>query len=247
MSKRFKRKTCTYCVAPASSTVGDHVLAREFCLKHKRDNLPQVPACDRCNGEKSSAEHYLTAVAPFGARHADSGLNLVTLTPPRLLKNRPLATYLGQGLQPRFESNDGLIWKRTATLPFDATKLLALYEFMAQGFAYWHWGIHLPRASDDIQASFVVPVLEALFDKMIASRGARKVSGDLSDGVLAYTGIQDPIHPTLTVWRMSLYGAVLGADPNHPGLTPSRVYILTAPRQMSVAADLIQKMRARAG
>jgi hypothetical protein len=97
MSKKFKSKTCAYCCALEASVVGDHVVAREFCVKDKRDNLPQVPSCDRCNNEKSALETYLTAVAPFGARHADSTRNLTTLVPPRIARNRKLHQALAAG------------------------------------------------------------------------------------------------------------------------------------------------------
>ena len=63
MGKRFKGKTCVYC-AGASET-GDHILAREFVPVAHRSQIPQVPACRRCNKDKSDLEHYLTAVLPF--------------------------------------------------------------------------------------------------------------------------------------------------------------------------------------
>jgi hypothetical protein len=37
-----------------------------------RSQIPQVPACIRCNRDKSDLEHYLTAVLLFGGRHANA-------------------------------------------------------------------------------------------------------------------------------------------------------------------------------
>ncbi len=39
MSKKFKNKTCAYCSVPGSSETGDHVIAREFFLPARRENL----------------------------------------------------------------------------------------------------------------------------------------------------------------------------------------------------------------
>jgi hypothetical protein len=57
MSKRFKfaGQTCVYCgLLPATSA--DHVFSRQFFLVERRDNLPKVPACDRCNNLKGTLE-----------------------------------------------------------------------------------------------------------------------------------------------------------------------------------------------
>ena len=75
MSKRFKGKICAYCSTRPAVT-GDHIFARAFFLEDKRDNLPQAPACAECNGLKSTLEHYLTTVLPFGGRHPGASENL---------------------------------------------------------------------------------------------------------------------------------------------------------------------------
>jgi hypothetical protein len=78
-----------YC-GERESTTPDHVWGRGFCLEQYRDNLPQVPACGKCNGEKSTLEHYLMTVLPFGCQHRDSQATLKTLVPKRLEKNAKL-------------------------------------------------------------------------------------------------------------------------------------------------------------
>jgi hypothetical protein len=89
MSKKYKGKPCVYCTMRISSTA-DHVFARKFFVEMRRGDLPKVPACARCNGEKADLELYLTAVLPFGGRHADATENLSTLVPGRLAKNARL-------------------------------------------------------------------------------------------------------------------------------------------------------------
>jgi hypothetical protein len=143
------------------------------------------------------------------------------MVPGRLAKNRPLHLQLEQGLTLHFESKDyGQTWEQALQVPFDAPKLLRLYEYMAQGLSLWHWGIYLPPETCEIHATFVIPEMEALFDRMLAVAVAHKVTGDLSEGVLKYTGIQDPNTPQLTVWSMSLYETILGRDPKSPTHTP---------------------------
>jgi hypothetical protein len=97
MSKRFKGLLCAYC-SQRPAVTGDHLFAREFFLKTQRANLPQVPTCDRCNGEKSKLEHYLTAVLPFGGRHPDALTNLSQMVEPRLAKNKN-CTDTSRGIQ----------------------------------------------------------------------------------------------------------------------------------------------------
>lgn len=240
MSKKYRGKTCAYCATPGSSTGPDHVLAREFCLKSKRANLPQVPACDACNHEKSELEHYVTAVAPFGARHADSRESMSPLA-GRLANNRKLAAHLLAGLQPTFESTDGITWQESRSVPFDARKLMRLYEFMAKGLAFRHWGVLLPAPSHLVEATFVVSAAAPLLDRLFMTQRVRdRVHVDLSDGVLVYDGIQDLDHSEFTAWRLSLYGAVLGAD---RGERPSRAYVITAPRTMLAAVQFIEMLR----
>lgn len=75
-SKRYRGKRCVYCGRDDASDTGDHVIARGFFLPSERGGLPQVPACNRCNNEKSRLEHHLTTVLPFGARQVARSANL---------------------------------------------------------------------------------------------------------------------------------------------------------------------------
>jgi len=80
MKKEFKGELCV-CCGELPATTSDHVISREFFLVKHRDNLPQVPACDRCNNEKSALEHYLTVVLAFGARYSHAVENLSAMVP----------------------------------------------------------------------------------------------------------------------------------------------------------------------
>jgi hypothetical protein len=59
MKHKFRGRGCVYCGAEADTS--DHTIGRRFFLVERRDNLPQVPACCRCNNRKSELECYLIA------------------------------------------------------------------------------------------------------------------------------------------------------------------------------------------
>ena len=88
VKNRFKGKTCVYCAVPACSEDGDHVVCRKFFLERHRGDLPKVPACKPCNNRKSELERYLTAVLPFGGRHAVATETLGTMVSDRLEGNK---------------------------------------------------------------------------------------------------------------------------------------------------------------
>jgi hypothetical protein len=87
MGKSFKGKACVCCATAPAATM-NHVFAREFFLVDRRANLSKVPTCAACNGAKSSLEHYLTAVLPFGGRHADGLVHLTEMVPGRPANTR---------------------------------------------------------------------------------------------------------------------------------------------------------------
>ncbi len=97
MSKKFKDKPCVYCPTGISATA-DHAFAREFFLERHRANLPKVPACAVCNGEKSALEHYLTTILSFGGVHPNALENLITTAPRRLAKNLKLRDTLAAAI-----------------------------------------------------------------------------------------------------------------------------------------------------
>ena len=78
MGKKYKDKVCVYC-SEMLSTAGERIFAREFFLKHQRVNLPKAPSCNKCNGDKSLLEHYLTAILPFAGRDDDALENLTKM------------------------------------------------------------------------------------------------------------------------------------------------------------------------
>jgi hypothetical protein len=124
MGKKYKGKPCVYC-GERDSTTADHVWGRGFCLEQYRDNLPQVPACGKCNGEKARLEHYLMTVLPFGGQHRDSQTTLRALVPKRLEKNARLSRELQIGYM-------------GDKLPLRENSVEPLFRFIAKGLVWHH-------------------------------------------------------------------------------------------------------------
>jgi len=141
MSKQFKGKPCVYCAGANIAETGDHVFAREFFLPPQRANLPKVPACNRCNGDKSNLEHYLTALLPFGGRQADASTNLTTMVPKRLESNRRLHRGLTRGIKTVWTTEPSGLYVRTLALPFDGENLEQLLALIVRGLMWHHWQV----------------------------------------------------------------------------------------------------------
>lgn len=225
-SKRFKGKTCVYCGKPNCSTTGDHVFAREFFLPDKRGNLPKVPACKRCNGDKSELEHYLTAVFPFGACHADAATHLEEMVPPRLAKNRKLHYRLAQERDYSWVHQNGL-FRPTMKLPFDSTKLNQLFCLIVKGLMWYHWSVLL-TSDVFVRAGCLMNKAEQLFQNFFNKNASQRVIVDLGDGTIHYEGVQGVDSPYLSLWKFLVYGGLrLGDDPIAPSEISSLIWGLT--------------------
>jgi hypothetical protein len=207
MSKKYKGKTCVYCAVNQSETA-DHVFAREFFAIARRDNLPQVPACLKCNGQKSALEHYLTAILLAGGRHPDGEAMMFERLPRKLEKNQKLHKYIAEGLRltviddppPR----EGLI---PVQVPFDGAQLLSLLRYVAKGLLWHHWKVIL-QPDHNVWSASLTRSGEALLTDLL-NRHARQHSGsiDLGNGTFCYEGIQGD-YPEFSLWRFSVYGGI---------------------------------------
>lgn len=208
-----------YC-GERESTTPDHVWGRGFCLEQYRDNLPQVPACGKCNGEKSTLEHYLMTVLPFGCQHRDSQATLKTLVPKRLEKNAKLYR----------ELQIGYIGDK---LPLRENSVEPLFKYVAKGLVWHHWGAIL--TPQDCAAAIVVRsdglgFLGYLLTKL---RPRDRVVGNLGNGALLYQGIQATDCPQLTMWVFSIYGGLCFGESSHdPNGKHSIIFAITGPRTL---------------
>jgi hypothetical protein len=209
VSKKYKDKVCVYCANSKSATV-DHIIGREFFLPSRRKNLdiPKVPACRSCNGEKSELEHYLMAVLPFGARHPDAAENLMEMVPKRLSKNARLHAELAAG----FDQSGG------TALPIDHVRLERLFAFIAKGLVWHHWKTLLEPGYSAI-ASLFDDAGVAFFDQIFEQwKTPNRATGNIGEGTFCYEGAQATDCPQMTVWRISMYGGIqFGGDPRVTG------------------------------
>lgn len=240
MSKAFKGKPCVYCVEAEAQTA-DHVIARAFFLPGTAENLPKIPACAKCNNEKSKIEHYLAAVMPFGGMHPTAASTLSILTPPRLAKNRKLHRTLADEMATMFTSRDGGPWTPEMTVPIDGKELERLFALIARGLAWHHWKVFLD-SEHIVLAGFLSGMGTKLFEGLLALGAREREAGNFGDGVFSYEGVQSAECPELTVWRMSLYGAEVGGDPRHPLVRCGNAYALTAPRKWRATGMLLELM-----
>jgi hypothetical protein len=222
-SKRFKNLNCVYCVQ-RKSIAGDHIFAREFFLQENRNNLPQVPACEECNNEKSKLEHYLTALLPFGGRHARSRENLNQLVPGRLSKNQKLHRELqsGQIRATLFENGNSA---ETIALPIREGAIEELFRYVVRGLAWYHWKTYMPPDSK-IEAIALTAHGAMLFDKHLFSlRSSNHVLVNIGSGTVIYEGMQAVDAPQISVWRFRMYGGMLlsGED----GLSSTEIGVLS--------------------
>ncbi|MHA1164716.1 MAG: HNH endonuclease [Alphaproteobacteria bacterium] len=207
MSKQFKGKTCVYCATEGSSQTGDHVFAREFFDISDRQNLPKVPACKRCNGEKSTLEHYLTAVLPFGGRHSDASSNLKSMTPKRLAKNLRLHGDLARGSTKIWTRETSGIYVRTTAIPFDWSRLEGLLTFIVKGLMWHHWEVQL-ETNCFINVLSLTQHGEQVFTKYASMRAKERVEESIGNGAFNYKGAQGMDNPQVSVWEFSIYGGL---------------------------------------
>ena len=232
MSKKFKGKLCVYCAERVAAS-GDHVFAKAFFLPEDRDDLPQVPACQKCNGAKSELEHYLTALLPFGGRHEGAKANLGTMVPKRLQKNRKLTIHLAEeAVRVWSEEGEGL-WVPALALPIEPDSFESLFAFVARGLIWYHWRTYLTR-EHSVRVVSLTTSGERFFDRYLFGMKPRaRVSANLGDGTFVYEGVQGEDCPQLSVWRFSAFGGVkLIGDPNAPNGSSSRIGVVTGPARI---------------
>jgi hypothetical protein len=221
---------CVYC-ADAPSITADHIIARQFFLSSRRGGLPKVPACERCNRQKSALEHYLTAVLPFGGRHPDATANLETMVPRRLLKNRRLHEKLVLGLrQSTAKHPDADSLEHTPlAVPIESEQLRRLFAFITKGLVWYHWQTILGPGYS-VRAEAISEVWAQRYGLFFRMKAREHVRQNLGEGTFCYEGLQAEEPRELTIWRFSIYGgACLSGDPKAPAMTSSQVLAITGP------------------
>lgn len=224
--KGLTGQPCTYCETGVSTAQGDHVFPRTLFLESRRDDLPKVPACKRCNDEKSRLEHYLTTVLPFGGRHADASVNLEEQVPGRLARNQRLHRELAAGRETiEVAGADGPRTGATA-IPFEPQMLFKFTEFVVRGLLWHHWKTRL-RPNCGVRVIIPTNAVADTFLQSFSHNARQRVSVDLGEGTIRYEGAQGN-YPELSVWAMSLYGGVvLSGQSQDPDDQSALLYAMT--------------------
>jgi len=215
MGKRFKNKLCVYCTRNAAEGV-DHVLCRKFVLEEQRRGLPEVPACNACNGDKAQLEHYLTAVLPTGIPADDLAMRHIPFVQRRLAKNQKLWRELdAQTMKVPRLGAFGTVHLEDALL-LNGSTLLNLYRYMVRGLTWHHWKCLIPSDASST-GYFCNRSPDPAFTKLLELPGQYKVSDTLADGALAYEGVMVDDNPAFGAWRFSLlYGATMRGESGSP-------------------------------
>jgi hypothetical protein len=244
MSKRFKGLLCAYCSQRPAIT-GDHVFAREFFVKTQkaRADLPQIPTCDQCNGEKSRLEHYLTTVLPFGARHPDALANLNELVEPRLAKNKMLHRRRAQDSSRVWTRTESGLHALTTALPFEPERLVDLFQYIVRGLLFYHWNVRLT-----VDAFCDLHLLASdgrkFFERFMQIRSKAQATGNFGNSTVIYHGVQGVDSDIISVWRFSLYGDIKLVDPAEDFV---QIGALTGPKRVVERTELYAKWVAGKG
>lgn len=203
MSKRFRNKKCVYCNQRDSTRTGDHVFPRALFLVNRRDNLPKVPCCTKCNHQKSRLEINLLTILPFGAIHSDALENLTTNVPKRLEKNVRLHKKLRASMSQTFIKNNSGILEPTMTVELDMRQLFELFNYITKALAYFHFNIRI-NSSHFVNSLNANPILNNFFN----GAAQNHTQQDLGSRTIWYRGIQAKDNEFLTIWEYRIYGGL---------------------------------------
>lgn len=147
MRKILRRNLpCGYC---GNATENDHVIARQFFPPQQayRGQLPQVPACRTCNGDKQKVEDGPGVVFQFGHSSNASRQLLFDRVPRTLQKNKRLHGSLQRGLQNVLvrQSSGLLVPSLVLKLsPKDLSDIWCWFRYVARGLYCFEFQNPLP-------------------------------------------------------------------------------------------------------
>ncbi len=205
-NNKYKNRDCAYCGGVGISETADNVFAKGFFSINRREHLPKIPACDKCNNAKSSLENDLMPYLAFGGRHVDAYDNLSIATPPRLKSNAKINQKIRQGMSEELISKNGILQKRM-TVPFEGKKLQELFSYIVKGLAWFHMGVLL-NESHTARAGYVTSDVEELFNGFMAGSAKKRASNALGIDTFKYEGLQLEQNPEMTIWKFSIFGGI---------------------------------------
>ena len=238
-SKKYIGKTCTYCGSPGISATRDHVIAREFFLPEHRSNLPQVPACLPCNGEKSALEHYALSVLPLASRHQDARRYAERNIARRFDKNRALLNRLSIERSGQWERHSGGFLVPTMSLKIDPEKITKLIGLIVRGLFTFHWkdALDLDWYADatlfhlEHERRAIAPLLPYI------EPFAGIAEGDLGRGTFVYRGMRSSRIPQISLWQLTMFGGLqFASEKQFPNERFVKFSVITRQTEAAAAA-----------
>lgn len=211
-SKRYKRKDCPYCGEPGTTSTNDHVVAKSFFLDSERGpglHLPQVPACARCNHEKSVLENYLVSALLIGSRHPEADRYRHEKIVPRIDHNKRLRKELNIDIPPRWIEINGIL-QQVHEIKVSSEKIERLLQMIVRGLYYHHYRKPLPREMIP-DVSMIRPEGEAAMWASVSHffpPEAPRIACDLGRGSFIYSCVQSPAHEGFTAWVIGIHGNI---------------------------------------
>ncbi len=212
-SKKYKAKQCVYCQGPSST--GDHIFAREFFLVNKRQNIPIVPSCLKCNSNKSIIESYLSTVLPFGGRHSDALENLKYNGPRRLKGNARLGKEIRSSVSTIWAQDGGII-QLAKTIDIDHSQLINLFDLVTKALVFHHFKINVANC-------VLSTTLDLDYSYHFKNPAKQEVNIDIGSGTINYRGRQAEDNEYSTLWEYTVYGGL------NLGHGPQNIYSITLP------------------
>ncbi len=183
-----------------------------FQLRH-RNNIPKVPACKKCNNEKSKIEHYLLSVLPFGGTHNDAKEMLTIDALKRLKKNQKLFTSLRSEWGYCYIPQESKVLEKRMHVNFDPNMLHTFIGFVSLGLTFHHWGLYLPR-DHEIKAFTPSPSGMRFIERLFGFRAAHTTNETLGNNTVRYKGACSGNQEFLSVWAVQLLGGMTVATKN---------------------------------
>lgn len=240
MSKKYKGKLCIYC-ARRIATTADHVIARQFFDVKRRSDLLKVPACAECNNIKSTLEHYLASVLPFGSNHESAHEMVCSAVENRLNRNLKLKKYLQSRKARKWTKSERGIYTNNLQIPIDNKAILRLFEYIAQGLLYTHYNVIL-GSEYFVNAITITDIgYHNYYRQFIGDSEVGVVEGALAGSGFTYTGRQGKEYPEMSVWFMQLYDGVKLVGDNDE--VSNKVFAVTGHQRILQNAYLANKYR----
>ncbi len=227
----FSGEKCIYCCVRPSET-DDHVFAKKFFNVRQRGNLPQVPACKICNGEKAKLEQELMVVLAFGGRHADASENLAAQE-RRLANNLKQLRTLRKGIRYGWVREQG-VWRRVLQIPVDWLKVHELFVYITKGLAWRHFDKLELDADCFVEAHSLVGSVGGNVRHLLGLNVRSRVEQNLGGGTFHYRGAQAIDNPQITVWEFTILGGLRVAS-NAEG--PHNIGAMTGPKRARIMAE----------